>query len=130
MVEQGPCLGEWRFVAVPGRVPWLRNQVRDALADVGVDLESVALAVTEAITNIVRHAYPDRWGEALVTASLEERQVVVSVRDFGVGSEGFFAGSNRGMGLGLRLMQATAEEFQVEPGATGTSVVMRFAVES
>jgi anti-sigma regulatory factor (Ser/Thr protein kinase) len=97
---------------------------------VGVDLESVALAVREAITNVVRHAYPEGPGEALVTGSLEGRQVVVSVRDFGVGSEGFFAGSNRGMGLGLPLMQAMAEEFQVEPGAAGTWVVMRFALES
>lgn len=127
MVKQGPGLGEWRFVATPSRVPWLRTQVRDAVAGVGVDLAAVGLAVTEAITNVIRHAYPSGGsGEAVVTAALDGDRVVVSVRDFGVGREGFRTRSNPGMGLGLRFMRSASADLQIEPDATGTLVVMSF----
>jgi anti-sigma regulatory factor (Ser/Thr protein kinase) len=113
-------------VATAERVPWLRGQVRRVLDGVALDREVVALAVTEALTNVVRHAYPDRVGEALVGVDAAADGVVVSVRDFGVGGQGFSASPRSGLGLGLRLIRSLAEDVRIEPGAAGTLIVMRF----
>jgi anti-sigma regulatory factor (Ser/Thr protein kinase) len=87
----------------------------------------VALAVTEAIANVVCHAYPpERAGEALVTVAVDGDQVVVCVQDFGVGRSGFRASAARGMGLGLRLIRSVCAELRIEADAAGTTLVMRF----
>src|SRR2546423_13965026 len=108
MVKQWPCLGRWRFVAAPERLPWLRDVMRFALAGVAAEREDVEWAGTEAGTNVVRHAYPDRAGEALVAITLRGERLVVAVEDFGVGSRAFGVSPNPGAGLGLRLIQALA----------------------
>ena len=131
LVDRLPKPAEWRFLATVDRVPWLRGQVRDALADVEVDREGVALAVTEAMSNVVLHAYPaPAHGEALVRMTMDGECVVVSVRDFGVGQEGFASSPNRGMGLGFRFMRSAASQMRIEPGATGTAVVMSFPLSA
>lgn len=128
MVKQWPCLGRWRFVATPERLPWLRGVMRLALVDVIVDREDVELAVTEAVTNVVRHAYPDGVGETLVAVTLRGERLVVAVRDFGVGVGAFGESPNPGAGLGLRLIEALAGNARIAPRESGTLVVMRFSV--
>ena len=46
----------------------------------------IALAVTEACANVVRHAYPDGDGEVEVEAALLDGDLVVCVSDAGWGS--------------------------------------------
>ena len=46
--------------AVPASCTEVRYAVRDALADAAVNLADVDLAVSEAVTNVVVHAYRDR----------------------------------------------------------------------
>src|SRR5580692_10815090 len=51
-------------------------------------LSNIRLAVTEACTNVVVHAYPDdREGPLEVLATLREEQLEVVVRDEGPGIE-------------------------------------------
>ena len=55
-------LGSWRVSAVPARVPELRRAVRAVIADRGFDDVAVGFAVTEAVTNVVRHAHSGSVG--------------------------------------------------------------------
>jgi serine/threonine-protein kinase RsbW len=91
-------------------------------------LEDVRLAVTEACTNVVRHAYgEDEHGtmELVVTPSEEGVRVVVGDRGRGLGP----SPDTRGPGLGLPLIAALADTVEIErraPG-TGSRVAMSFS---
>jgi serine/threonine-protein kinase RsbW len=82
----------------------------------------VALAVTEACANVVRHAYPGRRGDVCLDAHMDGDQLVVAVADRGVGIAA--PSRNPGLGLGLRLIDHLADS-QVR-SEDGTVVEMRF----
>jgi two-component sensor histidine kinase len=85
-------------------------------------IEDVALAVTEACTNVVRHAYPAGSGELRVRAWREPHVVVVVVSDDGVGVD--HPSANKGLGMGRRLIAELAHaETRCQDG---TEVEMRF----
>jgi anti-sigma regulatory factor (Ser/Thr protein kinase) len=56
-----------RVPATPMSLPTLRHATRDALVEAGVDStlfdDSIAVALSEAVGNAVRHAYPNVAGE-------------------------------------------------------------------
>jgi anti-sigma regulatory factor (Ser/Thr protein kinase) len=89
-------------------------------------LDDIRLAVTEACTNVIRHAYGERAGriEVTVRPAGERLQVVVADAGKGMGSSVDTAGP----GLGLPLIAAVTDSFAVEPGteAGGSRVVMSF----
>jgi serine/threonine-protein kinase RsbW len=85
--------------------------------------QAVALAVTEACANVVRHAYPDRRGELTLTAWVDEDELTLLVADTGIGLGG--ATSNAGLGLGFPLMRAVANT-RVSRGRRGTQVRLTF----
>src|SRR4051794_4254670 len=68
--------------------------------------QTVALAVTEACSNVVPHAYPDSPGELWLTGRLDGDQFTVTVVDEGVGVDA--ATDRAGLGLGLPLMRDLA----------------------
>jgi serine/threonine-protein kinase RsbW len=71
-------------------------------------LSNIRLAVTEACTNVVVHAYPDgHEGMLEILATLQEEKLVVVVRDEGPGI-GPRPGSP-GLGLGLSLIVSLTE---------------------
>jgi anti-sigma regulatory factor (Ser/Thr protein kinase) len=105
----------------------MRHRVGQVVAGLGVDGDAVALAVTEAVANAVRHAYPSGTGEVRVGVSGNAGEVVVMVTDEGVGVRGFTA-SRRGPGSGhgLALIRALADRVRIEPSSDGTLVEMVF----
>ncbi len=119
-------LGEWRFAATPEHVPLMRHAVVGMVEGLGIDRDAVALAVTEAVANAVRHAYPGGPGEVRVVVSVVGDGVVVSVSDDGIGVRGFTATQSPGVGLGLGLIRALADRVRIEPGSNGTLVEMVF----
>jgi anti-sigma regulatory factor (Ser/Thr protein kinase) len=90
-------------------------------------VQDLRLAVTEACTNVVRHAYPlDEPGpvEVSIQPSDELVSVVVSDRGRGLGT----SADTTGPGFGLPLIAAIADRLEVRPAPGGGSrVVMTFA---
>lgn len=85
----------------------------------------IALAVTEACTNAVIHAYPD--GEAGVRGYevrvwTQPHRLVVAVSDHGRGIEPRVPGDKPGLGLGLPLMLAVCDEVTFSHGADRATV--------
>ena len=93
--------------------------------------EAVALAVSEAVTNVVKHAYVGRPpGEVRIEARLDdEGRLMVTVSDDGRGMVPRSRGI--GVGLGLRLISYMCSDVAfAKPGERpGTSVTMRFALD-
>jgi serine/threonine-protein kinase RsbW/stage II sporulation protein AB (anti-sigma F factor) len=116
--------------AVPGSVPRLRSAVAQFAAAAGLvepELSEVKLAITEAITNAVIHAYEGREapGTVGVTARLSGRRMHVTVHDEGRGMAPRL--DSPGLGLGLPFIAQTADTFDLARGARGgTEVRMSF----
>lgn len=51
------------------------------------EISDLKTAVSEAVTNAIIHAYEDRVGLIIITASLEKNKLTVEIADFGVGIE-------------------------------------------
>ena len=89
-------------------------------------VEDMRLAVTEACTNVVRHAYHD--GEpgpidVVIRPSGNHLELIVSDRGAGIGPSPDLAGP----GLGLPLIAALADHVEIEHGPTnGSRLAMRF----
>ena len=77
---------EKEFSATLSSLDDLRQSVREALTRTEMPTkrgEHIVLAVEEAASNIIRHAYRDWSGTFLVRVEANARRVVVSLRDFG-----------------------------------------------
>jgi anti-sigma regulatory factor (Ser/Thr protein kinase) len=119
-----------RFCARPDEIGRIRHEVRDyARAHGASDPNAVALAVTEAITNAVVHAYVDapEPGEIeVVVKRLPDEGLEILVCDEGRGM--MPRHDSPGIGLGLPLVATLAERFEVQARAGGgTRVLMAFA---
>jgi anti-sigma regulatory factor (Ser/Thr protein kinase) len=105
--------------------------VADGLAIDASVLADAKMAVTEACTNAVVHAYDDSTGHLEVEMLADEEALTVVVRDRGAGIQ---PRPNRtgstALGLGLPLIAALSDAFEVRggPGA-GTEVRMTFRYE-
>ena len=92
-------------------------------------LADIKLAVTEACTNVVVHAYPDREGPLGVAAILEDRTLTVVVVDEGRGITP--RPDSPGLGLGLPLIATLAESLELGTSADNqTEVRMTFNLDA
>ena len=90
-------------------------------------LADVKLAVTEACTNVVVHAYPGGEGPIRLRATVTDGMLRVVVSDEGRGI--LPRADSPGLGLGLPLIAQMAAGFEVhERDDGGTEVRMRFAL--
>ena len=98
------------------------------------DLADLRTAVSEAVTNAIVHAYPDRLGTITLTVKLYDNGCVwVRVRDKGCGIPDveqameplYTTGGEERSGLGLSVMQSFTDKLRVRsvPGK-GTTVTM------
>jgi stage II sporulation protein AB (anti-sigma F factor) len=118
------------FPAVRETVAMARHAVADVALHGGAtddQLDSIRLAVSEAVTNSVLHAYPDEPGSVHVIAALTGEELWVLVADDGRGFQ--YPSERPGQGWGLALIAEAAENFEIATRSTGgTEVRMRFAV--
>jgi anti-sigma regulatory factor (Ser/Thr protein kinase) len=118
-----------RYPADPESVRVARHAVLDALSAAGfrdADLHfKVALALTEATANVVRHAYPHNAGGFLdVIVDRTADGVVISVADHGGGMDTNIGVP--GLGVGLAIMRAQTTSLGVESDTSGTVVTLHF----
>ena len=101
-------------------------------------LEEVAdlkTAVSEAVTNVVIHAYQEKTGKVRIECSVRGKEMTVTVIDYGVGIENIEKAMEPlyttrpeldRSGMGFAFMEAFMDELEVEsqPGQ-GTTVRMK-----
>jgi anti-sigma regulatory factor (Ser/Thr protein kinase) len=91
-------------------------------------LADVKLAVTEACTNVVVHAYPDGDGPMAISAGLSDTALVVVVADEGRGI--LPRPDSPGLGLGLPLIATLATSLELGTNDRDeTEVRMTFELE-
>jgi serine/threonine-protein kinase RsbW len=92
-------------------------------------LNDLKLAVTEACTNSVRHAYEENGGTVDIVYELHDDRLVVEVSDDG---EGFDLekleekGELTEGGLGIAIIRALVDEFEVADRMDGRGSRLRF----
>lgn len=105
----------------------------DAVAD-------LKLALTEACSNSIRHAYADGEGEIVLGFRVADRCLVLTVRDEGAGFDdseegamayvpGMSAASLSEGGMGLSIIRAVVDDFVLErltEGGTLLTLTKRF----
>jgi anti-sigma regulatory factor (Ser/Thr protein kinase) len=88
------------------------------------DLKTV---VTEASNNVVLHAYEDEPGPLLVTAVPGEEQLEIQIADEGRGFRPRASEGEPSLGLGLPLIAALSDSFEISGGAgQGSRTTIRF----
>lgn len=123
---------EWRVPAVPDQVAPLRHRVIAHAAENHVaepPINDLALAVSEAVTNAVVHAFREREpGHVTVRLAIEPEanRVELVVADDGDGIVP--RPDTPGLGLGLPLIAQVADSLEIvtPPHGPGTEIRMTF----
>ena len=114
------------MAAVPAAVPTLRGAIAGFLGDAGIGeplLTSAKLAVSEAVTNAVMHAYvgAPEPGAVSVDAMFEGDSLLVEVSDDGSGMMPRL--DSPGLGVGLPLIADTADTLDIDNSPRGGTVL-------
>jgi anti-sigma regulatory factor (Ser/Thr protein kinase) len=119
------------YEADPESVGRARAELADFASRAGASptlIDGVRLAVSEAVTNAVRHAYPPDSGEVRVRARVGEDVLEVVVSDDGCGVHRDGA-DDGGLGFGLALICEMSDQMTLAPRSDGgTDVRMRFSL--
>jgi serine/threonine-protein kinase RsbW len=120
------------FPATPDSVPRARAAVAGfavAAGAIGEQLDDIRLGASEAVTNVVQHAYEGRPGSFQLTASYTPGELWLMIADDGAGLR---PGSvHGGLGLGLAVIAQVTDEFQIVRRASGgTQLEMRFSIRN
>jgi serine/threonine-protein kinase RsbW len=106
--------------AVVDVIPTLRHRIAEFAQAAGVvepQLHGVRLAVSEAISNVVLHAYAEEPGNVHVTARVVEDELWILVADDGRGHNA--SPIRAGLGWGLAFITDAADEFALAERAEG-----------
>jgi len=127
-MSRGEALNE-SYPATPEAVPSARRALATVAAAAGAAgerLDEIRLAVSEALTNAVVHAYRNNEaGRVHVTAAVASDELWVLIGDDGRGLHAW--NDSRGLGIGLSLISGLSDDFAIIQRASGgTEVQMRF----
>ena len=99
------------------------------------ELGDVKTAVSEAVTNAIVHAYPDRIGKVMLRLRILEGQTLeITVRDWGCGMQDvqqamqplYTTGGDERSGMGFTIMDSFMDTLRVRSRPDkGTTVTMR-----
>lgn len=116
------------YEAVAGSVPLARRAAAEFAQAAGAtreELDAIRLAVSEAVTNVVMHAYRGGSGRVHLSAAMASGELWMLIADDGSGLQ---PGSHStGLGVGLALISEISDGFAVvKRSGGGTEVRMRF----
>lgn len=125
-----PPLLALRAAASPASLPVIRAEVDRVARDL-LDRDrrlDVSIAVSEAATNAILHAYPGvaSSGQVRIAVWRDDRLLVVEVADDGSGFTPGDRSVRTGLRLGLPLMSTLADGMRCTSDAHGTRVTMCF----
>lgn len=122
-----------RLPALPASIAPLRHSVLGFASDSGASerqREDIALAVSEALSNAVLHAYVgrDEPGTVTLDAWMDGESLEVVVGDEGIGMRP--RADSPGLGFGMGLIFRMTEQLRVDShdDARGVGVRMTFAI--
>lgn len=103
-----------------------RHAVRRFASGLEVDVDGMVLAVSEAVANVVTHAYDDDYAGVIeLSATASPFEVAVLVRDHGRGMGGTRRPSP-GAGYGIEIIRRLAQHVSLDDSASGVALTMRF----
>jgi anti-sigma regulatory factor (Ser/Thr protein kinase) len=115
--------------AAPWAIPDIRHRISAFAAARGAsaqDVTRIELAVTEAVTNVVVHAYPDGPGRLHFAVDAVDGDIQILVVDQGAGMR---PGRSEGLGLGLGIIAGVTDDLQItERDPHGLELWMRFVL--
>lgn len=120
-------------LALPARaenVAIVRHAVGGLAEALDVDeavLSDMKLAVTEACTNVVVHAYPDGEGDMVLSGQTEGRRLTLVVADNGTGMVP--RPDSPGLGLGLPLIATLTASLEIGSKGAGSALRMTFDLD-
>ncbi|MFP4662358.1 MAG: anti-sigma F factor [Halanaerobiales bacterium] len=96
------------------------------------EIEEIKVAVSEAVTNCIIHAYPLEEGEINIDLKIEDKKLIIVIEDQGVGIEDIdaviqpsYSTKEEHMGLGLAFIDSFMDEFELQSDQeNGTSLWM------
>jgi serine/threonine-protein kinase RsbW len=99
-----------------------------------IDAETLAdmkLAVTEACSNSIKHAYDGGDGQVSVRFTLEDEHIAIQVEDQGIGFEPpqafrVYSPDAPEAGMGLAILEALTDELSFSAGAGGRGSLVTF----
>ena len=115
---------------IPGTplgVRTLRREMSEIATGCGMDAAGVAdvrLAVTEAATNAVVHAYAEATGELMVSAVVQDGELIIVIGDTGPGI--VERPGSPGLGVGLSVIATVADRLRIVSDPGGTEIHMAF----
>jgi serine/threonine-protein kinase RsbW len=113
---------------VPTSVARARQELGEFASSAGLAearADAVRLAVSEAVTNVVRHAYAEGGGAVHVEATIEDAALWVLVSDEGHGME--VPTRSPGLGVGLSLISMVTDRVAISGRPDGgTELRMAF----
>jgi anti-sigma regulatory factor (Ser/Thr protein kinase) len=125
--QPGSAELELQLPSEAGSVAVARKALGDLARDVGASEGDVKLAVSEAVTNAVLHAYRDRDpGTISLHARLGRNRLIVAIADDGSGMRPNL--ESTGLGLGISLITKLASDVRFDSTDSGTTVSMSFPV--
>lgn len=99
------------------------------------ELGDIKTAVSEAVTNVIVHAYPNQLGKIVMKMRVLEGNILeLTVRDWGCGIENveqarqplYTTGGEERSGMGFTIMEGFMDRLQVKSAVgKGTTVAMR-----
>jgi serine/threonine-protein kinase RsbW len=99
----------------------------EALGLSGPRIADLKTVVTEACNNVVLHAYEDESGPLEVTAEPGQGELEIVIADEGKGFRPRANASGPSLGLGLPLIAALSDSFEISGGAgQGSRTTIRF----
>lgn len=116
---------EIRFAAVPQNDVFIRNVICCFCMGLNPsvsELSDIKTAVSEAVTNVIVHAYPNCEGDVKVEAIIENNKLHIKISDEGIGIEDvdkalqpFYTTKpdQERSGMGLPIIQAFMENVKI-----------------
>jgi anti-sigma regulatory factor (Ser/Thr protein kinase) len=106
----------------PTSVSEARRSAADFAERARARRSDVELAVSEAVSNCIIHAFPERAdGKMTLRAEITGSRLAITVSDDGTGMRPNLA--SRGLGIGIPLIGRLCDEYRLEDGPDGGAMV-------